>query len=477
MAAVDQPERECPGEGPAPNLQAVRSCLAAGVPDGRNNDDCVRRQWWAALAALQDDLLLPAADDRGLWLAAPLPALYEPQLLDRLQGWVWTPAPIEDLLVAQAPRLPASCPEAGEGRHSGFHRLTLLAEDGTDPLLLVITASVQVGLCLEGAPGQRRLVVRFDPGVLSEALGLIHHQLLAREPLEAHRLHQTIQHLGALRSDPELGLRFWPRLADRLAAIAPSVTLQPVLREPTPSAPSQPGGAGGELALLEALTHEVRTPLATIRTLIRSLLRRPDLSELVRQRLEQIDGECSEQIDRFGLIFLAAELQRQSPEPENVDGQGACQPQLARTDLSALLRQLADLWQRQLKRRSLQLDLQITPGLPAVLSDPARLETMLGGLIDRFSRGLPAGTCVTVALQPAGSRLKLQLSSSASSAPGGEVEHDRGSRRSVGPVLSWNPTTGSLHLSRQATQQLFRRLGGRLMERNGSGLTVFFPIG
>jgi BRCT domain type II-containing protein len=44
-------------------------------------------------------------------------------------------------------------------------------------------------------------------------------------------------------------------------------------------------------------------------------------------------------------------------------------------------------------------------------------------------------------------------------------------------VLSWNPSTGSLHLSRQATQQLFRRLGGRLTERSGSGLTVFFPVG
>jgi len=42
-------------------------------------------------------------------------------------------------------------------------------------------------------------------------------------------------------------------------------------------------------------------------------------------------------------------------------------------------------------------------------------------------------------------------------------------------VLSWNPTTGSLQLSRQATQQLFHQLGGRLTERSGSGLTVFFP--
>jgi hypothetical protein len=80
-------------------------------------------------------------------------------------------------------------------------------------------------------------------------------------------------------------------------------------------------------------------------------------------------------------------------------------------------------------------------------------------------------------LQPAGSRLKLQLSSSARPRAGAQAEAEGSNRRSVGPVLSWNPTTGSLHLSRQATQQLFRRLGGRLTERSGSGLTVFFPVG
>ena len=276
----------------AVTLQDVRTCLTAGVPPGRNDDDCARRQWWAALTTLQDDLLLPAGDTRGIWLAGPLPALYDPLLLDRLRGWVWTPAPIEGLIGPQPPRLPGSGPvmkSSGLGA-AGFQRLTLLAEDGSDPLLLVITPSVQAGLCLDGPAGGRRLVVRFEPAVLSEALALIHQQLAARDARQARELRLELGELGDLRSDPEVGLRFWPRLADRLASMAPSVTLQPVLGRGTSSAGA---GAGGELALLEALTHEVRTPLATIRTLIRSLLRRQDLSSLVRQRLEQIDGECS----------------------------------------------------------------------------------------------------------------------------------------------------------------------------------------
>ena len=94
-------------------------------------------------------------------------------------------------------------------------------------------------------------------------------------------------------------------------------------------------------------------------------------------------------------------------------------------------------------------------------------------------------TMVQLSLQPAGSRLKLQLGSQnpkgessrgdpqappASSAAAGTA----GER--VGPVLSWNPCTGSLQLSQQATRQLFHRLGGRLTERGGSHLTVFFPL-
>ena len=462
-----------------PDLSAVRDCLTADVPPGHSDDDAVRRQWWAALSVLQEDLLVGQESGRGIWLASPLPALYAPALLQHLQGWVWAPASVEHLLGRPSPLLPAMAGQLA-GESAPFQRLTLGDDDGTDPLLLVITPGVQVGLCLDGPPAGRRLVVRFEPAVLSQALGLLHQRLSSEAPLQAERLRQELQHLGSLQSDPHLGQRFWPLLADRLAAIAPSVTLQPQVQRPGESASD---AMSSELALLEALTHEVRTPLATIRTLIRSLLRRQDLSAVVRQRLEQIDGECSEQIDRFGLIFLAAELQRQ---PAHGEGGSGSATDLARTDLSVLLQDLANLWQRQLARRGLELALEIAPGLPPVLSDPARLETMLGGLMDRFSRGLPAGSTVTLALQPAGSRLKLRLSNSARDAADARhstaaergangTKGERPSRRAVGPVLSWNPTTGSLHLSRQATQQLFRRLGGRLTERGGSDLTVFFP--
>ena len=223
-----------------------------------------------------------------------------------------------------------------------------------------------------------------------------------------------------------------------------------------------------DLSLLEALTHEVRTPLATIRTLIRSLLRRRDLPSIVQGRLRQIDVECSEQIDRFGLIFHAAELQRQPQETS-----------LARTDLETILRSLAPGWGDQLERRGIGLVLDLEADLPPVLSDPRRLEPMLGGLIDRSGRGLPAGSQLILLLRAAGARLKLQLlvESSDQSPPGSEGSAaDGDTTELVGPVLSWDPTTGSLQLSQQATRQLLASLGGRYHARRERELTVFFPV-
>jgi signal transduction histidine kinase len=483
------------------SLSALRRRLADGAPPGRGDEDSVRRQWWAALATLQDDLLAPTGKVgeglRGVWLATPLPALYEPVLLGRLRGWVWAPAAIDQLLPPVAPLLPggrAGSSRGGRDLAEGFQRLPLRPEDGTDPLLLLVTERLQVALAVDGPPEARRLLVRFDAPVLSAALTLLDQRLRVDDASAAARLRRSLRDLGTLHNDPSLALQFWPLLAQRLAAMAPSVTLQTVAPNPgryrgqnrqgQDDDRRDPGGRdrverqeNGDLALLEALTHEVRTPLATIRTLIRSLLRRGDLPAVVRQRLEQIDGECSEQIDRFGLIFLAAELQRRG------GGRPPATGDLARTDLAQLLRQLEDLWRRQLGRRGLAFHLAIAPDLPPVLSDPTRLETMLGGLMDRFSRGLPNGSQVLLSLRPAGPRLKLRLSSKAAGSEGdgiseSGVEGAAGATRSerVGPVLSWNPDTGSLQLSRQATRQLFHQLGGRLTERRGTSLTVFFPL-
>ena len=49
-------------------------------------------------------------------------------------------------------------------------------------------------------------------------------------------------------------------------------------------------------------------------------------------------------------------------------------------------------------------------------------------------------------------------------------------REDVGTVLSWDPSTGSLQLSQDATRQMMASLGGRYQPRRERDITVFFPV-
>ena len=448
-------------------LQTLQARMAEGLEAGRVDDPTARRLWWAALETLQAELL-PATGEapQGLWIAAPLPALYDPGLLAAMQGWAWTPDQLDWGQGVQGSLLPpdrfSTSSGAGATHRSGYQRLTLLESDGVDPFLIVITAQRQVALALHGPSNQRQLLMRSDPETLGALLTLLDLRLQEQAPEQAVALRQAIASLGSFESSERFGERFWPGVAERLACMAPSLTLQ-TPRAVESTSPNN-DRAEAELSLLEALTHEVRTPLATIRTLIRSLLRRKDLPAVVLNRLQQIDSECTEQIDRFGLIFHAAELQRQPDSPAG----------LARTDLGRMLENLAPGWEQQLLRRGITLNMDLSPNLPPVLSDPGRLEPMLGGLVDRSSRGLPEGAQLLLQLRPAGARLKLHLRS--------HVDHNNPSAKEMertaelGPVLSWNPGTGSLQLSQGATRRLLASLGGRLIQQRDRGLTVFFPV-
>ena len=438
------------------SLLGLRQLLARGVRPGRCDEAGVRRLWWGALEVIQQALLERQVHS-GLWMAAPLPALYEPELLLQLQGWVWAPESLEHLGSRHA-ALPGSGPP-GE-KAAGFRRLALGPEDGDDPFLLVFTPELQLALAIHGPADERQLLMRCDADSLSDTLTLVGERLNATEAGLAEELRGQLTGLGPLHNDPDFDRCFWPRLAEKLTESAPILTLQS-LTEATGTQES----SSHDLSLLEAMTHEVRTPLATIRTLIRSLLRRKDLPDVVAGRLQQIDGECSEQIDRFGLIFQAAEWQR---KPEET--------QLARTNLGTILKTLEPAWREQLDRRGVALQLDIEDELPEVLSDARRLEPMLGGLIDRVSRGLPGESQLLLRLHPAGARLKLQLQVRSRNADSASTETDLDSTEQVGTVLSWDPSTGSLQLSQNATRQLMASLGGRYQARRKRDLTVFFPV-
>lgn len=227
-----------------------------------------------------------------------------------------------------------------------------------------------------------------------------------------------------------------------------------------------------DVELLQAFAHEVRTPLTTIRTLIRLLMKRRDLGHDVLKRLEIIEHECREQIDRMELMFKAAELETSTAKNTNA--------YLIATSLEQLLQQSIPRWQQSAKRRNLTLDVVMPQHMPTVISHPSMLDQVLTGVIENFTRSLPAGSHIQVQVMPAGDQLKLQLFSQSQCGDDTESFSVSPIRKSLGQLLMFQPETGNISLNLTATKHLFQAIGCKLIVRQrphqGEVLTIFLPL-
>ena len=240
-------------------------------------------------------------------------------------------------------------------------------------------------------------------------------------------------------------------------------------------------GQNAEVELLQAIAHEVRTPLATIRTLTRLLLKRRQFDpDIVRKRLEMIDQECTTQIDRFNLIFKAVELEVSQQQSNSQKCHQKPPIQLTALPLGDVFNSSIPRWQKQAHQRNHTLDVVLPPTLPTVVSDPTMLDQVLTGLIENFSRSLPCGSHIQMGVCLAGNQLKLQLESQADNNNSNSGVTPKSPLKSIGPLLMFQPETGSLSLNISVTKNLFQALGGKLVVRQrsqkGKVMTIFLPL-
>jgi len=444
-------------------IKKIQDFLIKGVQTISVDDDTSRRMWWASLEVIQKDFLSKNCEHGGIWVASPLPALNDKKFFNQLQGWLWSPEGFPYFQKDNAGFLPLNNSDKinkNSNLVSNFKVLNLCQEDGYEPFLMIITPNFQCILSIAGEKDKKILLMKCDEESLKISIELMHAKLNQENYKEGIKFRNAINNLGNLNINNQFEKTFWQRLSIKLAKFGPNHNIQNSVKSHEKNIQIT------EAKLLRAISHEVRTPLATIRTLISSTLKKYNMDESMRNRLIQIDNECDEQIDRFGLIFNAAELvSNEVPSLNN----------LAKINLAEIFRKLSPVWNKQLNRRGISLKIDIPNQLPQILSDSEKLELMLRGLIDKNTRGLKEGSVLILELRPAGQKLKLQLKVQKLGSNQKEIQKkDNGS--DIGPVLNWDPQTGSLQLSQNATQKLLASLGGHVTQRRDTGLTVFFPI-
>jgi signal transduction histidine kinase len=413
------------------------------------------QQWQSAVCALGYLLqTAPNNSDAGLLLCAPVP-LFEPGTYATA---IFSPVHPGQPLLASTTAVAVDVTIPPE--------IPLLPADPLQHERFCLVLTKQFGLVMSlGSTENPYFQFSFDPADVQLAWQSLRARVMLTATHQLAALDALVDRLAPVVPDYQLVMRFSQILLQQLPA-EPHPSVSPPVIAP-PAEPPTEAKATADLELLQALTHEIRTPLSTIRTLTRSLLRRTELEEQVIKRLESIDRECTDQINRMELIFQAVEL----AEGQAVD--------LTSMSVSHLLEQSLPLWQKQAERRQVNLAVAMPQQLPEVRSNPTILDRILNGLVENFTRNLPPGSQIEVEVVPVGDRIKLQVRSSREEFDPA-TEHCALATKAVGQMLTLRPETGNLSLNLQVTKDLFQILGGKLVvkpnQQQGETMTIFLPM-
>jgi signal transduction histidine kinase len=458
------------------------------------------RQWRVSLAATEHLLLntLAAASvdtTQGLVLAAPAPLFSQPKLTQSLQTVTFTAKPFNPLALMPF-QMPDAIPGLGYANTSVNEEiaphesvLPLLPADplGAEQFCLVFTDKFRLVLVLTTHKnGKKTFSFSFEPEVVQQAWRSLGARVMLANPEFFARLDALVQKYSPVAPDYRIMIEYSQLLLQELTE--PEETRDSL--QGTGEEAGEPGSRAflnaqfpipnaqspiPDVELLQAFAHEVRTPLTTIRTMTRLLLKRRDLDASVINRLKIIDHECTEQIDRMELLFKAAEL-------ETTASAKSSKTQLTPMSLDQVLQQSIPRWEQAAHRRNLTLNVVLPQQLPTVVSNPTMLDQVLTGLMENFTRSLPPGSHIEVQVIPAGDQLKLQLSPQFGCKDSNKAATPVTPpiRKALGQLLMFQPETGTISLNIAATKHLFQAIGGKLIVRQrphyGEVLTIFLPL-
>ena len=428
---------------------------------------------------------------QALTISGPVPLLNEPTLDSQLSSWTFVPQSSEQLASAFHALSPVERLFQQTFKKQTTHNrlLPLLEEDplAQEQFVLVLAPQFSVVIVLgKDADDELRFQFSFMPQVVMSVWRILRSRIRIIRPQQLEFIDPLVEQFAPKEPNYRIVSQFnrWmlaylPQPASSEAAVhsdSQSTQAQSQSGDRTrESANGQSETSSGESLsdseLLKAMAHEIRTPLTTIRTYTRSLLKRDDLDERVIKRLQSIDKECTQQIDRFSLIFRAVELEAASQSPKSP---------LSAIALHKVFEEAIPQWQKAAQRRNLSLEVGLPPELPMVASDPTMLQHVLTGLVELFTHSVSPGSHIEMHVANAGEKLKLQFQSHADPNQAGNSSDGSPPLQSLGHLLMFQPETGGLSLNLEATKNLFNALGAKLTVRErsnkGTTWTVYLPL-
>ncbi|WP_205695810.1 ATP-binding protein [Conexibacter sp. SYSU D00693] len=184
-----------------------------------------------------------------------------------------------------------------------------------------------------------------------------------------------------------------------------------------------------ERARLEALksefiataSHELRSPLTSIKGFIELLAAAPGLSDRHREFVEIVELSTQRLVDLVNDLLDVARLEA-----------GFVEVHRRPTDLSDVVREVTMLLRGRIEEKGQLLDVRIEDGVPRAMADAARMRQVLTNLLTNAHQYTPEGGRVGVALAHGPHGVELTVSDTGRGMDEDELEHvfDRFSRAS-----------------------------------------------
>ncbi len=328
---------------------------------------------------------------------------------------------------------------------AGLQRVWIVAEQGAHPRTLADTAPAEpipvaaIVTNLVRMPGETPAHWQraHEPTIAAPSAAL---RPAGRGALLRVRMMADGVAVGAIKALAQPGTAEPDRSATRLLALAAdqlglAIRRDALRREATDVEIARQADSL-KSALLDAVSHDLRTPLASIRAQAGALTDRELTLDLAGARAAgaAIDAEA-ERLDR--LVREVLDLSRIES--------GALRPDLEAIDLGDAVAPVVDRLRPLLGDR--EITITIGDDLPPIVADAVLLDGLLANLVENVARHAPPPARLLVEARPTGGRVELAIHDAGPGVPEGslgrlferfhrEPAHGEGSRRGLGIGLS-----------------------------------------
>jgi two-component system sensor histidine kinase KdpD len=219
-------------------------------------------------------------------------------------------------------------------------------------------------------------------------------------------------------------------------------------------------------AILTSLSHDLKTPLASVLGAAGALRDLGGLTDAQRSDLLSTIIDEAERLNRF-IANLLDMMKLES---------GAVRPTSELHDVGEIVGSVLRRTEKILAGH--KIEVALATDLPMVEVDPVLFEQVLFNVLDNASKYAPTGTTVRISAERANDKIRLQVEDEGDGIPAGEAEHifDRFHRATKGDQVRAGTGLG-LTIARGFVESMRGNISaGNRIDRSGAVFTIELPI-